>query len=141
MDDPWRSRSNTFHSKDTDNNSFDDDFVNHLPDSEEYIASLEKKLAKISGKSVVSSSRDVVNSLSKIRQDVMATLINSSSACEFLNESLEQNGAIAAVERKLFPERQALTKEELEKLLEQDILARNTLALEISPTEDKSAEA
>lgn len=87
----------------------------------------ERRLARITGKAKESTGADVINSLSKIREDVMSSLLGSSVECnsEYSSGSdAAQNNAFALLERKLFPEKQALSAEELERLLERDVLAK-----------------
>jgi len=86
---------------------------------------VERRLSKIGGKSKESTSREIISSLAKVRNDAVLTMVRSSSVTEeFCCERTDANSAYKMVEKILFPEKQALTTQELQKLVDQDILAK-----------------
>ncbi|GAU89602.1 hypothetical protein RvY_02135 [Ramazzottius varieornatus] len=118
-----------------------------LPDSDEYVSALERKLARVQGKkrpassaaSSGPSSRDFVRSLTALRNDRMRELLGTESAPsvasvsnpEFLpsTENIDidpDNDPLYSswLMQRLFPDRQALSEEELASLLRFDVLAR-----------------
>ncbi|XP_067681611.1 coiled-coil domain-containing protein 32-like [Haliotis asinina] len=102
------------------------DPLHELISSDRYIASLEKKLNRIKGRSRQEpSSQDIVQSLTKLRNDQME---------RFLKEESSQTQAVqlpcggeatstSYIQRRLYPEKQAVTGDELVVLLQDDALA------------------
>ena len=136
--DPWCGNGNgsTKSTEDTDDNKkgFKDDFVvehfdvesevpERLPDHEEYLNTLETKLAKLGTKSSISKE------LALRKSDEARRMLESSAAAIelFQDEDLDENSAIS---RRLFPEKQALTVSEIAQLLESDVLDKSTQKIE-----------
>lgn len=111
--DPW-GQATTDQAEDS--KGFTDNFNDKLPDSEEYLATLETKLDKLKKKS------SIAKELAARRSDEARRMLDSSAAALelFEDEDLNENSAI---NRRLFPEKQALTLSEIAKLLESDHLA------------------
>ena len=95
----------------------------------------ETKLEKLKGRTKEMSSKDVLNCLSVKRDAILQQMLHSTdshSYCpDFENQThdsnISNNSTIyQMVERRLFPQMQALTEEELQKLLESDILQKVT---------------
>ena len=127
--DPWGANP------DTDPNaeqSFQDNFVDKLPDSQEYLNKLETKLNKLQKKS------SIAKELALRRSDEARRMLDANA----VNIELFEDSDIehSAVSRRLFPEKQALTMSEIAKLLESDELAKNTDEVEKSADDTKSAD-
>ncbi|XP_055354572.1 uncharacterized protein LOC129600171 [Paramacrobiotus metropolitanus] len=127
--------------------SFDDNFSSKafqkLPDSSEYVSVLERKLARIQCRSSGAASnpnREIVRGLSALRADRMrdflgpapvslSPIVTSSDAISGGesgdNEIPDNNDPVYAswMMQRLFPDRQALSAEELAELLRFDTLA------------------
>ncbi len=134
--DPWRNGHQSASEGETVGPAaFEDDFVDRtntgatdptlprLPDSDEYLASLEAKLAR------VQSRGSLVRDLCQKREDEMRRLLgrdaeNETSAVidPWSEEPLRDNPLL----RRLAPSTQALTREELVALLEADALQKKT---------------
>ena len=130
MSNPWGNQSDQTSTTSQDQ-SFQDNFVDKLPDSQEYLTKLETKLTKLQKKSISQQ-------LSLKRSDEARRMLDSNAAAIELFEDadVEENSAIT---RRLFPEKQALTMSEIAKLLESDALAKATEQdLEVKP--EKSAD-
>ena len=130
MSNPWGNQSEQTSTTSQDQ-SFQDNFVDKLPDSQEYLTKLETKLTKLQKKSISQQ-------LSLKRSDEARRMLDSNAAAIELFEDadVEENSAIT---RRLFPEKQALTMSEIAKLLESDALAKATEQdLEVKP--EKSAD-
>ena len=130
MSNPWGNQTEQTSTTSQDQ-SFQDNFVDKLPDSQEYLTKLETKLTKLQKKSIAQQ-------LSLKRSDEARRMLDSNAAAIELFEDadVEENSAIT---RRLFPEKQALTMSEIAKLLESDALARATEQdLEVKP--EKSAD-
>ncbi|CAG2171451.1 unnamed protein product [Oppiella nova] len=117
-----------------------------LPDSQQYIQSLvairvwtyemlEKKLAKLKGQtSAEMSSKEMMSSLSAKRDAILEQLLHSTSDCRMSGDDDSSGGGggvggnqssiVQYVERRLFPQMQALTDEELQRLLQCDVLEK-----------------
>ena len=136
--DPWCGNGNgsTKSTEDTDDNKkgFKDDFVvepfdvqaevpERLPDHEEYLNTLETKLAKLGTKSSISKE------LALRKSDEARRMLESSAAAIelFQDEDLDEKSAIS---RRLFPEKQALTVSEIAQLLESDVLDKSSQKIE-----------
>ncbi|GIX66732.1 hypothetical protein CDAR_431701 [Caerostris darwini] len=98
----------------------------HLPDSDNYIRKLEARLSKVKGLNKNLTSKDMINVLQKARDDYMSRLISSSATELSIIDSCDgdKEVAVSYVEKKLFPERNGVTYEELQHLLESDVLAK-----------------
>ena len=130
MSNPWGNQTEQTSTPSQDQ-SFQDNFVDKLPDSQEYLSKLETKLTKLQKKSISQQ-------LSLKRSDEARRMLDSNAAAIELFEDadVEENSAIT---RRLFPEKQALTMSEIAKLLESDALAKATEQdLEVKP--EKSAD-
>ena len=130
MSNPWGNQTEQTSTPSQDQ-SFQDNFVDKLPDSQEYLTKLETKLTKLQKKSISQQ-------LSLKRSDEARRMLDSNAAAIELFEDadVEENSAIT---RRLFPEKQALTMSEIAKLLESDALAKATEQdLEVKP--EKSAD-
>ena len=123
--DPWGSpneNDSTHASQDNIGNDleqgFDDNFNDRLPDHEEYLKLLESKLEKLQKKSSISQQ------IRNRKNDEARRMLDASAAAVELYEDadLPENSAL---NRRLFPERQALTLSEIATLLENDKLAEN----------------
>ena len=134
--DPWCGNGNgsTKSTEDDNKKGFKDDFVvepfdvesevpERLPDHEEYLNTLETKLAKLGTKSSISKE------LALRKSDEARRMLESSAAAIelFQDEDLDENSAIS---RRLFPEKQALTVSEIAQLLESDVLDKSTQKIE-----------
>ena len=136
--DPWCGNGNgsTKSTEDTDDNKkgFKDNFVvepfdldsevpERLPDHEEYLNTLETKLAKLGTKSSISKE------IALRKSDEARRMLESSAAAIelFQDEDLDENSAIS---RRLFPEKQALTVSEIAQLLESDVLDKSSQKIE-----------
>ncbi|KAH9376190.1 coiled-coil domain-containing protein 32-like [Haemaphysalis longicornis] len=119
--------------------TFDDDFSpgGAMPDTDHYVASLESKLARLKGRSRDVTAREMLAVLGEARHDHTGRLIASdpapsapSQAEGYLTGNDYSDAPVHAtyLERRLFPERQALTQEELKYLLEADFLEKQAAA-------------
>jgi len=105
--------------------SFSDNFqpFQKLPDSGEYLASLETKLKNIQN-SEKKTSGDLLRSLEETRESYMVNLLSDSDdigASAVYEDSFEEL-KINPVLKKIVPEKQAITTEELVHLLKADQL-------------------
>ncbi|GFX57945.1 hypothetical protein TNCV_3069121 [Trichonephila clavipes] len=98
----------------------------HLPDSDHYLRKLETRLSKVKGLNKNLTSKDMITVLQKARDDYMSRLISSSAEQLCAIDSLEgdKEVSVSYVEKKLFPEKNGVTYEELQHLLESDVLAK-----------------
>jgi len=136
--DPWgSSTSNSINDNDIvqDNQGFADNFNDKLPDHEEYLNRLESKLNKLKKKS------SIAQELRNRRSDEARRMLDASAAAVELYEDsdLTEN---SAMNRRLFPEKQALTLSEIAKLLENDTLAQEVNKSEVEEPDqpEKSAD-
>ena len=136
--DPWgSSTSNSINDNDIvqDNQGFADNFNDKLPDHEEYLNRLESKLNNLKKKS------SIAQELRNRRSDEARRMLDASAAAVELYEDsdLTEN---SAMNRRLFPEKQALTLSEIAKLLENDTLAQEVNKSEVEEPDqpEKSAE-
>ena len=125
--DPWgSSTSNSINDNDIvqDNQGFADNFNDKLPDHEEYLNRLESKLNNLKKKS------SIAQELRNRRSDEARRMLDASAAAVELYEDsdLTEN---SAMNRRLFPEKQALTLSEIAKLLENDTLAQEVNKSEV----------
>lgn len=117
--DPWASGNESKPSVLT-SNSFEDNFTCGLPDSAQYIASLERKL-KLLGKSKVSNNRELLESLEEKKNDVVVRLLSEDN---FFGESFtDENIPTKWLKSYINPE-QPLTVGELLSLVKEDYLAK-----------------
>jgi hypothetical protein len=89
----------------------------------------ERKLDKLKGKTKDVSAKDVINSLSAKRDALFQQFLQSNVGHEYdfdvetHDSNISNNSSVySLVERRLFPQSQAITAEELQRLLEADIL-------------------
>ena len=136
--DPWgSSTSNSINDNDIvqDNQGFADNFNDKLPDHEEYLNRLESKLNNLKKKS------SIAQELRNRRSDEARRMLDASAAAVELYEDsdLTEN---SAMNRRLFPEKQALTLSEIAKLLENDTLAQEVNKSEVEEPDqpEKSAD-
>ena len=136
--DPWgSSTSNLINDNDIvqDNQGFADNFNDKLPDHEEYLNRLESKLNNLKKKS------SIAQELRNRRSDEARRMLDASAAAVELYEDsdLTEN---SAMNRRLFPEKQALTLSEIAKLLENDTLAQEVNKSEVEEPDqpEKSAD-
>ena len=139
---PWgSSTSNSINDNNIvqDNQGFSDNFNDKLPDHEEYLNRLETKLNNLQKKS------SIAQELRNRRSDEARRMLDASAAAveHYEDSDLTEN---SAMNRRLFPEKQALTLSEIAKLLENDTL--DSLAQEVNKSEveepdqpEKSADA
>ena len=124
--DPWgSSTSNSIDNNIVqDNQGFADNFNDKLPDHEEYLNRLETKLNNLKKKS------SIAQELRNRRSDEARRMLDASAAAVELYEDsdLTEN---SAMNRRLFPEKQALTLSEIAKLLENDTLAEEVNKSEV----------
>merc|ERR1712226_1591294 len=96
--------------------------------SEDYIAVLESKLKKLTAPpNKPPSSRDMMRSLAQSKESRMKALTDESSSPYIRNHDFvaeEEETRMAAIQRRLHPERQALNPEERKYLLENDELGK-----------------
>ena len=135
--DPWgSSTSNSINDNIVqDNQGFADNFNDKLPDHEEYLNRLESKLNNLKKKS------SIAQELRNRRSDEARRMLDASAAAVELYEDsdLTEN---SAMNRRLFPEKQALTLSEIAKLLENDTLAQEVNKSEVEEPDqpEKSAD-
>jgi len=135
--DPWgSSTSNSIDNNIVqDNQGFADNFNDKLPDHEEYLNRLETKLNNLKKKS------SIAQELRNRRSDEARRMLDASAAAVELYEDsdLTEN---SAMNRRLFPEKQALTLSEIAKLLENDTLAQEVNKSEVEEPDqpEKSAD-
>lgn len=104
------------------NHSFEDNFICGLPDSAQYIASLEKKLKQL-GKNKTSNNRELLESLEEKKRDVVVRLLTEDN---FFGDSFsDENIPTKWLKSYINPE-QALTVGELLSLVKEDYLAKST---------------
>ena len=134
--DPWGEPTNNHNNSDeesttTNNKGFADNFNDKLPDHEEYLNRLETKLENLKKKSTITQE------LRNRRSDEARRMLDSNATAVELFEDtdLTENSAL---NRRLFPEKQALTLSEIAELLENDTLAHSSE--EPDQQEMKSAE-
>ena len=132
--DPWGEPTNNHNNSDEESTSikgFADNFNDKLPDHEEYLNRLETKLINLKKKSTITQE------LRNRRSDEARRMLDSNAAAVELFEDtdLTENSAL---NRRLFPEKQALTLSEIAELLENDTLAQSSE--EPDQQEIKSAE-
>lgn len=132
---PWGGRENAGSAG--AEREFEDNFspTDELPDTQDYVASLESKLAKLKGRGREVTAREMLSVLEDARQDHTARLISCSNdlapeATAYLPGEDCSDAPIHStyLKKRLFPERQALTQEELKYLLEADFLEKNNVA-------------
>ncbi|XP_002399637.3 uncharacterized protein LOC8052709 [Ixodes scapularis] len=125
---------------------FEDNFCpsRAFPDSEDYVASLESKLARLKGKGRDVTAREMLGVLGEARQDHTGRLLSTDpdvapGATAYLPGEDCSDAPVRSsyLEKRLFPERQALTQEELKYLLEADFLGKSAAA-ENSTTAERS---
>ncbi|XP_076069475.1 uncharacterized protein LOC143041463 [Oratosquilla oratoria] len=132
----------------------DEDKKNYmpLPDSSEYLAGLEHKLARLQGKTASGrqkESRRLINALASSReahisrhlQDDSATStglseLNEDEVCP-VSSTVDSQGALGLVMRKVVPDKVAVSQEEMYRLLEADFLAKVTQGLHEEEEEEK----
>ncbi|KAK8377915.1 hypothetical protein O3P69_014093 [Scylla paramamosain] len=106
-----------------------------LQDSQQYLAGLESKLARIQGRTASSrktESRRLLDALAGSRSHQTAQLMqDSESSCGNIptmdvpsSSTIDPQGALGAMLRRVAPDRVALTPEELCHLLQADLLAQ-----------------
>nr|KAI8741160.1 CAunnamed protein product [Biomphalaria glabrata] len=109
--------------------SFEDPLHQKL-DSERYIKSLESKLQKLTRvKNKDPSSKDIISSLTLFHDDQMKRYVDDSAAglsspLTTTAISEESLNPLSYLQRKLYPERQPLSAEELLQLLQEDVLGK-----------------
>lgn len=97
-----------------------------LPDSKEYVKKLDTRLSKLKGCNKELSSKDMVKTLQHAREDHMSHLIcESSNNLRFEDWDADREIATSYLQRKLYPEKNGVTYEEIQRLLESDILAKS----------------
>lgn len=122
--DPWAEQSGTLSNEHSESHGeFEDNFkpFKRLPDSEEYITSLENKLKRLKSKQ---GKKDLVQSLSEARQSCMVRLTTEgtdTADLSYLDSPLDRS----VILEKLAPEKQALTAGELVELSKADELEAN----------------
>lgn len=123
ISDPWTNGENISpRSVSEEGNYFEDCFVDNktdetkLPDSEQYLQSLYSKLRAVQGGS---SKKDLVNSLTAVKEDCIARLLTD--GCKPQSEEESELAANPLV-RHIAPHLQALTAGELVQLLKADVL-------------------
>ncbi|CAG0881261.1 unnamed protein product [Darwinula stevensoni] len=119
--------------------SFEDSFISsrsphhhpsRLPDSKAYIKKLENKLSKLKAGSAKTSSatNDFLKSLEQSKLDQLVNYLNSNSVAVedtyYINTPL-QSSAAGVLIRRIAPQSQALSQEEILHLLEYDLLAHS----------------
>ncbi|KAF8777903.1 coiled-coil domain-containing protein 32-like [Argiope bruennichi] len=107
-----------------DSNQISSSF-SHLPDSDDYIRKLETRLSKVKGLNKSLTSKDMITVLQKAKDDYMSHLISSATGqLSFDDCDGDKEVSVSYVEKKLFPEKNGVTYEELQHLLESDVLAK-----------------
>ncbi|XP_018327971.2 uncharacterized protein LOC108738863 [Agrilus planipennis] len=102
--------------------SFEDNFIDSLPDSKEYIAILESKLKKLK------SNPSFIKQLQEKREACMRELLCDMTNCpieieeDFLKEELQTYSIL----RTIAPEKQALSKGEIVEFIKYDQLINET---------------
>ena len=100
-------------------------------ESDRYVSYLEAKLTKLKeSRDSEPTSKDLLAGLSQAKEAEMSNLTQSSaepyisSYAENDDANIENPAVVSAIQRKLQPEKQALTTEELLELVENDELAK-----------------
>lgn len=128
--DPWLSSDNG-RKEETTTLKFEDNFEpkepsDRLPDSVQYLESLEKKLARLKEKQ---SKKDLVQSLEEKHKSCMLRLVSAENNYSVTQEDLDLDAPVSsnhpahALLRHIAPESQAITLGELVELLKADQLA------------------
>ncbi|XP_066947399.1 coiled-coil domain-containing protein 32 [Macrobrachium rosenbergii] len=137
---------------DQENFVADDDYV-PLDDSSQYLAGLERKLARVQGRSAgrrQTESRRLIDALIGSRDAHAHELVNASnigndeiitSESEPAHQTgaVDPQGAIGAMIRRIAPDKVALTHEELCQLLEADFLSKIQEAAAAEEEEEAAA--
>ncbi|XP_076359930.1 uncharacterized protein LOC143252132 [Tachypleus tridentatus] len=150
MADPWLEKEDSRNDEKSESiSSFDDDFtaVSRLPGSDNYIRSLESRLDKLKCKNRDLSSKDIITSLQAVhhghveRRDLTDLPVTCSHYSDYESVDINEEISSSYIEKRMFPAKQALTKEEIQALLEADILAKTTAAMtaEESHVKDSSS--
>lgn len=116
--------------------------TNTIVGDPEFVKKLEEKLKKCKKSPENLSSSDILSEIKTHKTDRLDRLVNSSSSFfdeEHIGQPLQYN----LVQKKINPEKIALNREELEKLVEKDFLNLNAVAgssevVELSKDERKS---
>uniref|UniRef100_A0A1E1WZE0 Uncharacterized protein n=1 Tax=Amblyomma aureolatum TaxID=187763 RepID=A0A1E1WZE0_9ACAR len=135
---PWGCQGSAGSAVNSAEQTFEDNFSpsGAIPDTEHYVAALESKLARLKGRTRDVTAREMLAVLGEARQDHTGRLIASEpasaapQATAYLPGDDYSDAPVHAtyIERRLFPERQALTEEELKYLLEADFLEKQAVA-------------
>uniref|UniRef100_UPI00358EB807 coiled-coil domain-containing protein 32 n=1 Tax=Myxine glutinosa TaxID=7769 RepID=UPI00358EB807 len=155
--DPWKPIFVEFQSEgscSTSNQGFDNNFTDsfanpsvyvqnglqtqqhcRLPDSEVYLASLERRLQKIQGRGHNLTSHDVISELERGRQDCLAELLDRADDSEPFYEEDIDDSALIQLRRRLQPESVALSAEELQYLLHARKSSSSSLGYESSESD------
>ncbi|KAK6633656.1 hypothetical protein RUM44_004263 [Polyplax serrata] len=101
---------------------FEDNFIQHpqLPDSKQYLETLEKKLAKL--KNQGSTAKDLLNALTKTKESHLERIVNSSATIASGDSDIDQPLASSTFQRFIAPDKQANTITELYELMKYDQL-------------------
>lgn len=140
---PWGSASSSTAVNSSDQ-TFEDNFspARAIPDTEHYVAALESKLARLKGRNRNVTAREMLAVLGEARHDHTGRLITSDPvpaapevvASYVLGDDSDAPVHATYLERRLFPERQALTQEELRHLLEADFLEKEAMVAAAATT-------
>ncbi|KAL8611098.1 hypothetical protein ACOMHN_064388 [Nucella lapillus] len=115
-----------------------------LIDSDRYIESLERRLKRLKGRNKPElSSRDIINSIAGFKDDQMRRFLQNGHSITapppYSSSSITDDATTTSasyLQRKLYPERQALNTEELFELLKDDELTR----IKLEEEEEEEAE-
>ncbi|XP_022917041.1 coiled-coil domain-containing protein 32 [Onthophagus taurus] len=125
--DPW---NNSYSNSPTEcaQKNFEDDFqpkiFEKLPDSDQYLASLEAKLHKIK------TDQDVIKQLQQKREECMNQLLNNTQYSEDVDLELDEPIESSTVLRAITPQKQALTQGEIVELVKYDQLKEDDSEVE-----------
>jgi len=123
---------------------FEDDFkpFEKLRDSDTYLSTLENKLERMQGKTKDTTKQDVLGGLSETRQSYLSRLVSSRAVEDIANSCIpveddDRPIYTSSISRRICPEKQALTFEELLMLMKADELALVTAEMATMDEETK----
>ncbi|XP_013401839.1 uncharacterized protein LOC106167584 [Lingula anatina] len=105
--------------------------------SDEYIAKLEAKLKRMQKSKTGPSSKDIINSLAEVKEHQLNSMVQDTitpyvTCLEDSQSSNTSELSVSFLQKRLYPERQALTTEELQQLIANDELAKRILEDDVS---------
>ncbi|XP_014667931.1 PREDICTED: uncharacterized protein LOC106809380 [Priapulus caudatus] len=111
---------------------FSDNFVDipqtqqdRITPSKEHIDRLEAKLKRVAGKQEEPTARSMLKILSEAKDDLMRGIVSGNDISYVFVSNPDKETAVSYLERKLYPEKTALSSEELISLVIDDELAKH----------------